>query len=67
MTLKEYFAKVRETETMQNWCQRNKLNPVSVSLVVNNHRKAGPVMARKLSVASGGLVSLAELRPDLWG
>lgn len=30
-------------------------------------RKPSPKLARKISEATHGLVSLAELRPDVWG
>lgn len=67
MDLKTYFKKVRETETITAWCERHNLNPISVSLVANGHRQAGPELAKQLSAASGGLVPLAVIRPDLWG
>lgn len=67
MDLKQYLTERRKHETIQEFCERNGLNPISVSLVANGHRKAGPDLARKLSIATGGVVPLAKLRPDLWG
>lgn len=67
MELKQYLAEIKKREPIQDWCKRNGLNPISVSLVSNGHRKAGPELAKKLSIASGGVVPLAAIRPDLWG
>jgi len=35
--------------------------------VANGHRNPSPDLAKKLVAASGGRLTLAELRPDLWG
>lgn len=32
-----------------------------------DHRRPSPEMARKLVAASNGALTLAELRPDIWG
>lgn len=67
MELRDYLAERRKEETIQAFCRRNGLNPMSVTLVANGHRKAGPDLAKKISLATGGVVPLAKLRPDLWG
>ena len=67
MDLRTYLAERRKEESTVAWCKRNGLHPMSVTLVANGHRKAGPELARKISTATGGVVSLAKLRPDLWG
>lgn len=36
-------------------------------LLAGKHRQPSPKLARKLQEASGGILTLAELRPDLWG
>ena len=68
MELREYFKSRRAAgETMKDWCARNGLHPMSVTLVANGHRKAGAELAKKISAATGGVVPLAKLRPDIWG
>lgn len=68
MELRDYLKSRRAAgETIIDWCKRNELNPMSVTLVANGHRRAGPDLARKISLASGGLVPLSTLRSDLWG
>ena len=68
MNLRDYLQNRRKAgETTKAWCERNGFRPISVILVANGHRKAGPELAKKLSAASGGVVGLSELRPDLWG
>ena len=66
ITLRQFLDELRKQETIQTWCERNGLNPISVSLVVNGHRPAGPKLAKKLSMATGGVVPLSAIRPDLW-
>jgi len=41
-------------------------NYVYFSQIAYGHRRPSPELARRLVDASGGELSLSELRPDLW-
>ncbi len=41
-------------------------NYVYFSQIAYGHRRASPDLARKLVKESGGQMTLAKLRPDLW-
>lgn len=43
-----------------------KTNRVYLSQIATNFRSPSPAMARRISDATGGAVSLAELRPDVY-
>lgn len=52
---RERFAKNAQTSVGYLW------------LLAGDHRRPSPKLARRLHEASGGRMTLAELRPDLWG
>ena len=68
MNLREYLDTL---PSVKEWAEKHGLNP---NLLVQYAprsgepiKQPGPKMAKRISIASGGLVPLAQLRPDLWG
>lgn len=66
MTLREYMDSL---DSIKNWCKANRLNQSLVTQVASKVTKRipGPMMAKKICKATGGLVPLSSLRPDIWG
>lgn len=65
MDLKTYFraTKPEEREPLAKACDTS---VEYLRLCANGHRRIGPELARKL-VAAEPRLTLAKLRPDLWG
>jgi hypothetical protein len=68
MNLREYLDSL---PSIRAWAESHKLD---ANLLVQYaprtgkpFKQPGPKMAQRISRASGGLVPLAKLRPDLWG
>lgn len=66
MTLREFLDGL---PSIRAWAEAHELNPNLVSQIASpkTQRRPGPQLAKKISHATGGLVPLAALRPDLWG
>ncbi len=65
MELKDYFLSL-ETKERKEFVDRAETTVNYIPLLTGGHRQASPAMARRLSEASNGVVSLSELRPDIW-
>lgn len=65
MDLKDYFLSL-ETKERQEFAERAETTVNYIPLLTGGHRLASPAMARRLSDASNGAVSLSDLRPDIW-
>lgn len=66
MELKRYYLGL-DFAQRERFCIEAKTTDGYMTQLINGHRKAGPLLARRLSVASGGLVPLEKIRPDIWG
>lgn len=66
MTLREFLDGL---PSIKAWAESHGLNPNIVTQVASRRtrRRPGPLLAKRISKASGGLVPLSQLRPDLWG
>lgn len=68
MNLREYLDTL---PSIKDWADKHDLNPNLLSQYAPKTgkpiKKPGPKMAKRISVATGGLVPLAQLRDDLWG
>ena len=65
MELKKYYLGL-EMPARRQFCVVAKTTDGYMVQLINGHRRPSPELARLLSVASGGNVTLADLRPDLW-
>ena len=66
MTLKQYLSALTIEERIQ-FADRAGTRVQYLYHLKGGHRKAGPALARRMVVASGGALSLGDVRPDLWG
>ena len=68
MTLREYLDSL---ESISEWARAHGINPNLLPQYAPKTgeppKRPGPKMAKRLCKASGGLVPLASLRPDIWG
>jgi DNA-binding transcriptional regulator YdaS (Cro superfamily) len=65
MTLTEYF----KTDALGAKGEMSRylgITPTWMSLLLSGRRKPSPALAIKLEVATGGLVTRQELRPDIF-
>ena len=44
-----------------------RITPTWLSLIMKGRRKASAILCARIEKATGGLVTRAELRPDLYG
>lgn len=65
MNLKQYLAGLGPDER-KAYAKRAGTNTAYLTQLAGEHRQPSPAMARRLSDASDGEVTLAELRPDIW-
>jgi DNA-binding transcriptional regulator YdaS (Cro superfamily) len=65
MNLKQYF----EDEPLgakKELAEFLGITPVWMALLINNRRKPSPTLAKRIERATQGLVTIKELRPDLF-
>lgn len=65
MTLSEYF-KEEPHGAISEMARHIGVSPTWLSLLIHGHRKASFKVAVKLEKATQGLVTLRDLRPDLY-
>lgn len=65
MDLKTFASQLSPAERA-DFVERAGTNLAYLSQLVNGHRRAGPSLARRLRAASGDVIELESLRPDLW-
>lgn len=66
MELSEYLKSMNQEERA-NFAKRIGTTLGYLNLIRGGHRRLGPSLAKKFVSAAGGKVSLAEIRPDIWG
>lgn len=66
MQLREFLDTL---PSIKGWAEQHKLSPNLLVQYANPQiaKRPGPRMARRISIATGGVVPLAKLRPDIWG
>jgi hypothetical protein len=68
MNLREFLDAL---PSIKEWAEKHGLNPNLLTQYAPKTgqptKRPGPLMAIKISKATGCLVPLAQLRPDLWG
>lgn len=65
MNLEKYFKTVGPVG-VKALAGKAKINHVYLYQMRSGWRRPSPAMARKLAVASGGVLTLHGLRPDVW-
>jgi hypothetical protein len=66
MDVKEYI-KAHDRETVESVAVRAGTSVAYLRQLAGKHRLPSPDMARRLVVASSGVMALERLRPDIWG
>jgi DNA-binding transcriptional regulator YdaS (Cro superfamily) len=66
MTLTEYFS-TEPRGAKSEMAEYLRITPTWLSLIMKGRRKASAILCARIEKATGGLVTRAELRPDLYG
>lgn len=66
MTLREFIEK-HGVAAARDVAAEAGTNYAYFSQIAYGHRRASPHMAQRIEKATGGEVTLCELRPDIWG
>lgn len=66
MNLKTYLEPLSIPERAE-FAARAGTSPLYVYMLATGRKRPGPKICKALRDASSGAVTLAELRPDLWG
>jgi hypothetical protein len=66
MTLRTYLDKL-DGEQLAVFAHDSRTKVAYLAQLKGGHRKPGPALARRLVAASRGGLTLADVRPDLWG
>lgn len=69
MTLREFLLERSRADKEVFWARlgRTKRGDRVYIYSFNGRRRPSPELARAIHAASDGLITLAELRPDIWG
>lgn len=65
MTLSEYFENEPKGAKVE-MAQYLGITPTYMSLLIHNKRRSSPELAKVIEVATQGLVTRQDLRPDLY-
>jgi DNA-binding transcriptional regulator YdaS (Cro superfamily) len=65
MNLEEYF-KDEPYGAKKEMAKHLGITPTWLGILIKNKRKASPALAKRIEVATVGLVTAKELRPDLF-
>lgn len=57
---------IKSTKDLERFARRCKCHAFYLQRISRGH-KPGPELAINIEVATGGLVSRSQLRPDIWG
>ncbi len=66
MKLSDYIRKLTPYQRYQ-YAEKAETTVGTLYQIAGGHKKAGGMFAKRLAAASGGFVSVQELRPDLFG
>ena len=65
MTLTEYFS-TEPRGAKSEMAEYLRISPTWLSLIMNGSRKASPELSLRIELATQGLVTRSELRPDIF-
>lgn len=67
MKFKSFWAQLPDKEAKEAFAKQVGTTPIYLSQIATKFRSPSPALAQRIAVETGGQVTLAELRPDVYG